>query len=166
MINPLNTIRKIRSRIGKPIRTIIEVQNDCSVVEITTDSIRDGNLIRDISHDKTWALPVGSKTVAIYIDGIFKGMGHFATEEGVVVNVENEVKLQKEVKTTDNAGKPIIENKPLGFRLTFTGIFSKLIDAAIIEKGSALKQTWTTSMILIFLFGCMTAFMMGMSYAS
>ena len=138
MINPFESIQKFRSRLGKPIRPIVEIQSDASVVNIVTNSIQDGNVIRDFAHDETWVKPTDAKTTAIYIDGVFKGMGYYASEEGVICNVKKEVTLQRE----DSEG-----NISSVFNFTYKGIFSKMIDAKLLEMGSALKSTMTDKLI-------------------
>ena len=87
-MNPIESIQKFRSRMGKPIRPVIELQKDCSLVNIITTSVQDGNVVRDFAHDETWTVDPSQKSIAVYIEGVFKGLGHFASEEGVVVDIE------------------------------------------------------------------------------
>lgn len=142
MINPFESIQKFRSRLGKPIRPVVEIQSDASVVNIITNSIQDGNVIRDFAHDETWVKPTDAKTTAVYIDGVFKGMGYYASEEGVICNVNKEITLQRE----DTEGN--ISNV---FNFSYKGIFSKMIDAKLLEMGSALKSTMTDKLIFGFI---------------
>lgn len=148
---------------GKPIRPVIELQKDCSLVNIITTSVQDGNVVRDFAHDETWAVDPSQKSIAVYIDGVFKGLGHFASEEGVVVDIEKSITLEREVEKTDKEGN-ITKTTISGYRLIYKGIFSKLIDGAIVERGSALKPNMTQTIIYCVLVG-LTGFMMGMAYA-
>ena len=149
MYNPLDTVRRFRSRMGKPIRPIIELQKDGSIVNVITTAIQEGNVINDTYKAEAWEIPVGSRSVAVYIDGIFKGMGFFAGEEGVIL------KLSKDVNIVDKDGKSITA--------AYKGILGKLLDAGLYERGSALKP----SMMQTIIYCAMTAalcFMAGMSY--
>lgn len=149
MYNPLDTLRRFRSRIGKPIRPIIELQKDGSIVNVITTAVQEGNLINDTYKAEAWEIPVGSRAVAIYIDGIFKGMGFFAGEEGVILS------LRKDVEILDKAGNVITA--------AYKGILGRLLDAGLYERGSALKP----SMMQTIVYCVMTAalfFMAGMSY--
>lgn len=151
MYNPLDTIRRFKSRIGKPIRPIIELQKDGSIVNVITTAIQEGNIINDTYKAEAWEIPVDSRSVAVYIDGVFKGMGFFAGEEGVVL------KLSKDVNIVDKDGKSITA--------AYKGILGKLLDAGLYERGSALKP----SMMQTLIYCAMTAalcFMAGMSYGN
>ena len=150
MINPLDTIKRFKSRLGKPIRPIIELQKDGSIVNVITTAVQEGNLINDTYKAEGWEIPVDSRASAIYIDGVFKGMGFFAGEEGVVLQVK------KEVEIVDKLGGIITAS--------YKGIIGKLLDAGLYERGSALKP----SMMQTVVWCLMTAvlfFMVGMSYA-
>ena len=150
LINPLDTIKRFKSRLGKPIRPIIELQKDGSIVNVITTAVQEGNLINDTYKAEGWEIPVDSRASAIYIDGVFKGMGFFAGEEGVVLQVK------KEVEIVDKLGGIITAS--------YKGIIGKLLDAGLYERGSALKP----SMMQTVVWCLMTAvlfFMVGMSYA-
>ena len=164
MFNPFEYMQKMRSRLTKPIRPVIELQKDCSLVNIVTNSIQDGCVVRDLTHDETWLLDPQAHVVAIYLDGVFKGMGHFASEEGVIVDLKKEIELQREITVTSQDGTTETRTVP-GYRLIYKGLFSKLLDAKIIEIGSALKLSWGQTMIYLVLIGAL-AFMMGMSYGA
>lgn len=159
MINPLDTIQKFRSRLGKPIRPVVEIQSDASVVNIVTNSIQDGNVIRDFAHDETWLKPTEAKTTAIYIDGVFKGMGYYASEEGIICNLQKDVTLEREVDVVEENGeikKEIIST----YNLVYKGVFSKLIDAKLLEMGSALKSSMTDKLIFAAI-GLLFGFILG-----
>lgn len=161
MFNPIETVQKIKSRLGKPVRPVIELQKNASILNIITNSIQDGNVLRDTYHDETWAIDPESRSVAVYIDGVFKGIGHWACELGVTTNLTMDIKPQKEIEITKD-GETTTTKVP-AFVMVFKGIFSKLIDGAIIEKGSALKPSMMQTIIY-----CIVAlafgFMAGMSY--
>jgi hypothetical protein len=183
MYNPLDTIRCFQSKLGKPIRPIIELQKGVSIVNINTRTVQDGNLISDPLRAEAWEVPPEAKASAIYIDGLFKGMGFFTGEEGCILQVNKDVKLygpvmdekgkpiQKEVrrKVTDPDGteREEITHEPLLQQITFAakGILGKLLDAGLYERGSALKPSMMQTLIYCALVG-LTFFMMGMSYAS
>jgi len=149
MFNLIDLYRKFKSRLGKPIRPIIELQKGCAVVNILTTPVQDGNIITDTYHSEGWEVQPTQLAHAIYIDGVFKGMGFFADEVGAILNVS------KEVEATD----------PLGKKLTaaFKGIIGQLLDAQLIERGSALKPSLTQTLIYCILVGGF-CFMAGMSY--
>ena len=149
MYNPLDTLRRFQSRIGKPIRPIIELQKDASIVNILTTPVQTENLINDTYRTEGWEIPTGTKASAIYVDGLFKGMGFFAGEEGVILSVKKEVTLE------DKDGKVITAS--------YKGIIGKLLDASLYERGSALKPSMMQTLIYCFLVG-LVAFMLGMSY--
>ena len=102
MYNPLDTVRRFRSRIGKPIRPIIELQKGGSIVNVITTTVQTENMINDAMKAEAWEIPPGSVASAVYVDGLFKGMGFFAGEEGVVIPIKKEVELY--TYKTDPAG--------------------------------------------------------------
>lgn len=166
MFNPLETMRKIKSRLGKPIRPIIEVQKGGSIVNIVTKSVQsDPNIIHDSLQGEAWQLHPDDKASAIYIDGLFKGMGYFAGEEGHILKVKKEVTLLNEVY--DSEGNPVIDpvtkltKTYTVINMAFKGINSKLLDGAIIERGSALKPSMSQTIIYCVLVG-LVCFMLGM----
>ena len=159
MYNPIQHIKKLRSRLGKPIRPVIELQKGSSVVNIVTETIQTENMIQDVYRAEAWEVHPTDKASAIYIDGVFKGMGFFASEEGVILQVKTDVQLEKEIE---------VDGKKTTIRIlnaSFKGLFSKLLDGSIIERGSALKPSMTQTIIYCVIVGLM-AFMMGMSYAN
>lgn len=160
--NPLNTLRKLQSRIGKPIRPIIELQKEGMVVNILTKTIQTENMISDALKSEAWLLPPETPASAIYIDGIFKGMGFFAGEEGIVLKIQKDVSLEEEVDVQSDSGTTIkvIRNS---IRASYKGLFGKLLDASLIERGSALKPSMMQTLIYCLLVG-LVAFMMGMSW--
>lgn len=149
MYNPLDTIRKFQSRLGKPIRPIIELQKDARIINILTTPVQEGNLINDTYRSEGWEVPSDSTASAVYIDGVFKGMGFFAGEEGVIL------KIKKEVTIENPEGKIITAS--------YKGIIGRLLDANLIERGSALKPSMMQTLIYCFLIGGF-CFMAGMSY--
>lgn len=149
MFNPFETIRKFQSRIGKPIRPIIELQKNGSIVNIVTTAVQTENLISDTYHAEGWEIDSDTAASAIYVDGIFKGMGFFAGEEGKVL------KIVKDVNLIDSEGKVITAS--------YKGIIGKLLDASLYERGSALKPSMMQTLIYCALVGIM-CFMAGMSY--
>lgn len=161
MFNPLNTIRKFQSRIGKPIRPIVEVRNGGAVISIVTNSIEDGNVIRNTYQDQTWGKNPDITASAIYIDGLFKGMGYCSGEEGVLLKIEKHVELFKQ--DIDASGKLLSDKLIPVLPITYTGLFSKAIDGALIEKGSALKSS-IGDKILWFIIGCLITAVVMMSW--
>lgn len=181
MYNPLDTIRRFQSRIGKPIRPTIELQKGATIVSINTRTVQDGNMLSDPMRGEAWEVRPEAKASAIYIDGLFKGMGFFVGEEGAVLQVEKDVELYGPVIGKD--GKPIekevkikvvgddgteteqIVMKPVLQKITFAakGILGKLLDAGLYERGSALKPSMMQTMIYCALVA-LVAFMAGMSY--
>lgn len=162
MFNPLNTLRKFQSRIGKPIRPIIELQKEGMIVNILTKTIQTENMISDALKSEAWLLPPETPASAIYVDGIFKGMGFFAGEEGVVLKIQKDVLLQEEVDTQDASGNTVKKIQDT-IRASYKGLFGKLLDASLIERGSALKPSMMQTLIYCLLVG-LVAFMMGMSW--
>jgi hypothetical protein len=149
MFNPLDTIRRFQSRMGKPIRPIIELQKGTTIVNILTTPVQDGNIISDTYRAEGWEVLPTQRGHAIYIDGIFKGIGFFVDEVGVVLNVS------KEIDATDAKGNRLIAS--------FKGIIGKLLDAELLARGSALKPSLMQTLIYCALVGGF-AFMAGMSY--
>jgi hypothetical protein len=167
MYNPLDTIRRFVSRIGKPIRPIIELQKGGSIVNIITSSVQTENVISDTYHTEAWEVMPDSKASAVYIDGIFKGMGFFAGEEGVVIPIKKETELY--TYKSDPSGVPVIDKNGnlVLIRVTaaYKGIIGRLLDASLYERGSALKPSMMQTLIYCGLTG-LVFFMFGMSYAS
>ena len=149
MYNPLDTVRRFLLRIGKPIRPIIELQKGGSIVNIITTTVQTENLISDTYHAEGWEVQPDSKASAIYVDGLFKGMGFFAGEEGVILSI------RKDVELLDKDGNVITAS--------YKGIIGKLLDASLYERGSALKPSMMQTLIYCALVG-LVAFMAGMSY--
>lgn len=137
------------SRIGKPIRPLIELQKNGSIVNVITTAVQDGNLISDAYKAEAWEVHPESIASAIYIDGIFKGMGFFAGEEGQILTIKKDVVL--------------LDDKGHNITASYKGIFGKLLDAALYERGSALKPSMMQTIIYCILTGLMM-FMAGMSY--
>lgn len=90
MAYPTNAIKKFLFRIGKQIEPVIRLPDDGSVVDIRTNTIRDENIVWDTYKNQGWEIAPGQKVHAVYIDGIFKGHGHFVTDEGVAVKMAKE----------------------------------------------------------------------------
>lgn len=165
MYNPLDTIRRFQSRIGKPIRPIIELQKGGSIVNVITTTVQTENLISDTYHVEGWEVQPNSIASAIYVDGLFKGMGFFAGEEGVVLPIKKDVELY--AHSTDANKQPLFdkEGKPVYVSITasYKGIIGKLLDSSLYERGSALKP----SMMQVFIYAIIAlimGFMLGMSY--
>ena len=167
MFNPIDTIKKYRSRLGKPIRPIVEVQKSGSIINIVTTTVETENMVQDTYQNAAWEVHPSATTSAIYVDGVYKGNGYFAGEEGHILDIRKDVELFNEV--FDDKGNVVIENgKPKVVQvlsLAYKGLNSKLLDASLIERGSALKMSWTQTLIYCLLVGLM-AFMAGMSYAN
>jgi hypothetical protein len=165
LYNPLDTVRRFQSRIGKPIRPIVEIQKDCSIVNVITTTVQTGNLINDPYRVEAWELPPESKAFALYIDGIFKGMSYFAGEEGRILDTRKEVSLEGPVMDGANYAKDEKGNIKMQ-KITFAakGILGALFDAELYKLGSALKPSMMQTMIYCALFGGFM-FMAGMSYA-
>jgi hypothetical protein len=153
--------------LGKPIRPIIELQKGGSIVNIITSSVQTENLINDVYHSEAWEVPPDSVASAIYVDGIFKGMGFFAGEEGIVIPVKKEVELYTLMTNPEGHIIKDKDGKLMYARITaaYKGILGKLLDASLYERGSALKPSMMQTLIYCALTGALF-FMMGMSYAS
>lgn len=166
MYNPLDTIRIFRSRLGKPIRPIIELQKGGSIVNVITSSVQTENLINDAYHSEAWEVPPESVASAIYVDGVFKGMGFFAGEEGVVLSVKKDVTIHKDAEQVVN-GQNVVTGVKFSGNITaaYKGILGRLLDASLYERGSALKPSLMQTIVYCFLVA-LVAFMLGMSYAS
>jgi hypothetical protein len=165
MYNPLDTVRRFLTRIGKPIRPIIELQKGGSIVNVITTTVQTENLISDTFHAEGWEIQPDSKASAIYIDGLFKGMGFFAGEEGVVIPVKKEVELY--TYATDANKQPLYKSDgtPILVSITasYKGIIGKLLDASLYERGSALKPSMMQTLIYAGM-ALLLGFMAGMSY--
>jgi hypothetical protein len=166
LYNPLDTVRRFRSRVGKPIRPIVEIQKNCSVVNVITTTVQTGNLINDAYRVEAWELPPDAKAFALYIDGIFKGMSYFAGEEGRILDATKEVNIQGPVMDTNGKYLLDAEGKPIMQKINFAakGILGALFDAELYKLGSALKPSMMQTLIYCALFGGFM-FMAGMSYA-
>ena len=152
------------SRVGKPIRPLIELQKNGSIVNILTTTVQDGNVITDKYKSEAWEVQPKSISSAIYIDGIFKGMGFFAGEEGVILDIKKDVKMYAHATEVFGGKMEVIGVKYEGeVTAAYKGIFGKLLDAALIERGSALKPTMMQTLIYSF-FGLLIGFMAGMMY--
>ena len=153
------------SRVGKPIRPLIELQKNGSIINILTTTVQDGNVITDKYKSEAWEVQPKSVASAIYIDGIFKGMGFFAGEEGAILNVEKDINLKGIVIGDDGKQKFDVNGDPVLQPITFAakGILGKLLDAALIERGSALKPSMMQTLIYCLLTG-IAMFMAGMMY--
>lgn len=167
MFNPFDTIRRFQSRMGKPIRPIVEIQKDGTSINVITTTIQTGNLINDTSRVEAWEVPPTAKSFALYVDGIFKGMSYFVGEEGTVLEIKKEVELYGPVMDP-TTGKPVMDKdgNPVLRRITFAakGILGALFDAELYKLGSALKPSMMQTLIYCMLFGGF-CFMAGMSYA-
>ena len=137
------------SRVGKPIRPLIELQKNGSIVNVITTAVQDGNLITDKYKSEAWELHPESTASAIYIDGLFRGMGFFAGEEGQILNIKKDVVL--------------LDDKGNNVTASYKGIFGKLLDAALYERGSALKPSMMQTLVYCGLVGLM-GFMAGVMY--
>ena len=150
---------------GKPIRPIVEIQKDGTVINVITTTIQTGNLINDTSRVEAWEIPPNARSSAVYIDGIFKGMGFCVGEEGTVLEIKKEVELTGPVMTPD--GKYLLDahGQPVLRKITFAakGILGALFDAELYKLGSALKPSMMQTMIYCLLVGGFM-FMAGMNY--
>jgi hypothetical protein len=118
---------------------------------VLTTTVQTENLINDPMKTEAWEVHPDDQMVAVYVDGLFKGMGYVAGEEGVIL------KVKKEVRIEDKKGNDIT--------LSYKGIIGKLLDASLYERGSALKPSMMQTLIYCALVGLL-AFMMGMSYGN
>jgi hypothetical protein len=159
MQNPLDYIRRIQSRLGKPLRPVIELQSGASIVSITTTSVQDGNIISDVYKQEGWEVPPKAKSRPLWIDGIYKGQCFFVTEEGAILDVLKEVEAETP-EWIDSFG---VIHKSKKIIVSFKGTIGSLLDAELLKRGSALKPSMMQTMIYCFLVGGF-AFMAGMSY--
>lgn len=165
MYNPLDTIRKFQSRLGKPIRPVIEFQKG-KIISITTNTTQDGNMISDTFRADAWELHPGDEAHAIYIDGLFKGMGYVAGEEGAILQVRKVVDSEEVVRNADGTivhNEDGTEKKKKVLTISYKGIFGRWLDAALIERGSALKPNMTQTLVYCG-FTAISFFLMGMVY--
>ena len=153
------------SRVGKPIRPLIELQKNGSIVNILTTTVQDGNVITDKYKSEAWEVQPKSIASAIYIDGIFQGMGFFAGEEGVIIPIKKEVELY--TYKSDINKEPMVDKDGnlilIEITAAYKGIIGKLLDAALIERGSALKPSMMQTLVYCGLVGLM-GFMAGVMY--
>jgi hypothetical protein len=172
MFNPLESWRKFQSRIGKPIRPVVEFQKEGSIINIVTTTVQDGNIIHDTYRSEGWELHPTDKASAIYVDGLFKGMGYAVGEEGTVLKIKKEVTLFNEV--LDENENPIYDDDGKGnkiprwinishLNISYKGLISKLLDANLYERGSALKASFGEKLIWAFM-GLLVGAMLVMSY--
>ena len=153
------------SRVGKPVRPLIELQKNGSIVNVITTTVQDGNIVTDKYKSEAWEVYPNSIASAIYVDGLYKGMGFFAGEEGAILQVEKDVNLKGIVIGEDGKQKFDVNGDPLLQPITFAakGILGRLLDAALIERGSALKPSMMQTIIYVLLAGLM-CFFAGMTY--
>jgi hypothetical protein len=162
MQNPLDTIRKWQAKLGKPIRPIVEFQKGTSVCSIVTNSIQTENMIQDQYQNKAWEVHPNDQSVALYIDGVFRGIGHYAGEEGQILNLKKEVSLFRE--DLDEDGTRLSSNWIPVLCASYSGLHSKLLDASLLERASALKPSLMEKLIFCGV-GVLIGIMVGMSYA-
>lgn len=162
MINPIDTIRKFQSRLGKPIRPIVEFQKQGSILSVVTSTIQTENMIQDQYRNEAWQLHPESKSVAVYIDGVFKGIGYFACEEGHTLNVTEDVDILREDRNKD--GVLLSEKLIPVIKASYKGLNSKLLDASLLERASALKPSLIEKLVFCGV-GVLIGILVGMSYA-
>jgi hypothetical protein len=162
MQNPLDTIRKWQAKLGKPIRPIIEFQKNASICSIITTTIQTENMIQDQYRNVAWELHPGDPSVAVYIDGVFKGIGHYAGEEGQILEVKKDVSLFRE--DLDEDGNRLSQKWIPVLIASYSGLHSKLLDASLLERASALKPSLTEKLIFCGV-GILIGILAGMSYA-
>ena len=162
MQNPLDTIRKWQSKLGKPIRPIIEFQKNASVCSIITTTIQTENMIQDQYRNVAWELHPSDQSVAVYIDGVFRGIGHYAGEEGQILSMKKEVSLFRE--DLDEEGNRLSQKWIPVLCANYSGLHSKLLDASLLERASALKPSLMEKLIFCGI-GVLIGIMLGMSYA-
>lgn len=92
MFSPQTSIKKFLFRIGKQIEPVIRLPDNCAVVDIRTNTVRDENYVVDTYKAQAWEIQPGHMVHAIYIDGIFKGHGHFVVDEGIAVDITKDHK--------------------------------------------------------------------------
>lgn len=162
MINPLDTLRKFQSRLGKPIRPIVEFQKQGSILHVITTSIETENMIQDQYRNEAWQLHPESKSTAVYVDGVFKGIGFYACEEGHTVNIDMNIEIFREDRDTN--GKLNSDRLIPVIKAAYKGLNSKLLDASLLERASALKASLMEKLIFCGI-GVLIGILMGMSYA-
>jgi len=161
--NPLDTIRKFQSRLGKPIRPIIEIQKEGSITSILTNTIQTENMIQDQYRNEAWQLDSNCKCTALYIDGVFKGIGYYAHEKGTTIDIKVNVEAySEEIEELLEGEKRIIYKGTL--HANYKGLLSKLLDASLLERASALKPSLMEKLIFCGI-GILIGVLMGMSYA-
>jgi len=161
MQNPMNRIRQWQSRLGKPIRPIVELQKDATVCNIITTTIQTENMVQDQYRNVAWELHPTDKTVAVYVDGVFKGIGYFAGEEGQILEMKKEVSLFRE--DLDEDGNRLSFKWIPVLCVSYSGLMSKLLDASLLERASALKPSLMEKLVFAGI-GVLIGVMMGMSY--
>jgi hypothetical protein len=162
MQNPLDTIRQWQSRLGKPIRPIIEIQKNASVCSIVTTAIQTENMVQDQYRNTAWELHPDDQAVSLYIDGIFKGVGYYAGEEGQILKMQKQVSLFRE--DLDEEGNRISSKWIPVMLASYSGLHSKLLDASLLERASALKPSMMEKLVFAGI-GVLIGIMVGMSYA-
>ena len=150
MQNPLDRVKRFTAKLGKPIRPIAEIQKRGTILNVITTTIENGNVIQDTAGMQIWEKPADARSIAIYVDGVFKGIGFFAEETGILPNVEVIIDAEDPKK-----------NKILA---SYKGIGGQLLDAAIIERGSALKASFADKLVFAGI-GLLLGILAGMSYA-
>ena len=161
MQNPLDTIRQWQSRLGKPIRPIIEIKKNASMCSIITTTIETENMIQDQYRNTAWELHPDDQAVSLYVDGIFKGVGYFAGEEGQILKMEKKVSLFRE--DLDEEGNRISDKCIPVLLASYSGLHSKLLDASLLERASALKPPMMEKLIFCGV-GILIGVLVGMSY--
>lgn len=162
MYNPIAHLKQIRARFGMPLRPIVEFEKDGTIVNVITTSVQDNDFVNDAYHEQRWALTSESKPIALYLNGVYTGMGYVASDEGVVCSITKDIQIDAEKEITKPDGTTERITVP-AYRLTFKGIISKLIDGEIIRRGSSLSVSMTQTLVYCAL-ALMIGLMAGMSW--
>lgn len=180
MANPQTSIKKFLFRIGKQIEPVIRLPDDCSIVDIRTTTVRDENYVVDTYKAQAWEIAPGQKVHAIYIDGIFKGHGHFVTDEGVAVEMKREIPVPQSTATvrpvsmdknysilgkvaTVNKDVVLKSSKDTGKVITarYEGHIGTLSAINMIQRGSVLQPSMWSTIVWCLVSGLMGAFVIG-----
>jgi len=186
MVNPQTSIKKFLFRIGKQIEPVIRLPDDCSIVDIRTTTVRDENYIVDTYKAQAWEIAPGQKVHAIYIDGIFKGHGHFVTDEGVAVEMKKDttapgpapgpgstatVRPASMDKDYSILGKVATVNKQVILKSSkepgkvitarYEGHIGTLSAINMIQRGSVLQPSMWATIVWCLVSGLMGAFVIG-----